>query len=252
VASPLLTVTKSGNGTGNITSDPTGIDCGLDCTEEYLEGQTITLTAAAEKDSVFGGWTVGGCSGTGTCVITMSGNVIVTAKFNGPLSVNEGTIGTQITITGSNFGMKKGKVLIGAATTKILGWSDISITCEIKKPLISGPYNVVVQPKEPKGVAPITYSGAFTMMEPEILSVPPISGSPGEEVELSGNYFGINKGKVYVGGKKCKMRLWTMDAGTGESHITFVVPKNMASGDYDLTVINKVGSDTVGSGFTIP
>ena len=48
------------------------------------------------------------------------------------LSVTEGSIGTEITITGSGFGDKKGKVLIGdvvtkqAVATKIAkyGWTD--------------------------------------------------------------------------------------------------------------------------------
>ena len=34
--------------------------------------------------------------------------------------------------------------------------------------------------------------------------------------------------------------------------IQFVVLKKLASGTYDVTVINKVGSDTLTSGFTIP
>ena len=251
--SPMLTVTKSGNGTGRIASDPVGIDCGTDCIEPYPGGQSVNLEAAADPGSIFGGWSGGGCSGPGMCVVTMNTNTTINGTFNllGSLSVNEGTIGTQITIPSSGFGMKKGKVLIGDATTKILSWSGSAITFEVKKPLQPGLYDVVVQPKEPKGVAPITYSEAFTMMEPEILSVPPILGLPGEEIELPGSYFGIKRGKVYLSGKNCKIRLWIMDAGTGESHITFVVPKNMALGDYDITVTNKVGSDTFVAGFTV-
>src|SRR5581483_2325947 len=30
-----LTVTKAGNGSGTVTSNPTGISCGADCTESY-------------------------------------------------------------------------------------------------------------------------------------------------------------------------------------------------------------------------
>jgi hypothetical protein len=75
------------------------------------------------------------------------------------IDANQGTIGTQITITDSGFGSKKGKVLIGGFATKIAkdGWGETRITCEIKKPLPPGPYDIIVKPKEPKDAAPITY-----------------------------------------------------------------------------------------------
>lgn len=57
----------------------------------------------------------------------------------------EGTIGTVITIDGSNFGDKKGKVLIGEVAAKIAkdGWTDAFITCEIKKPMATGQHDTV-------------------------------------------------------------------------------------------------------------
>ena len=42
-----LTVTKSGNGTGGVTSKPAGIDCGSTCTRRS-PGTSITLTAAPD------------------------------------------------------------------------------------------------------------------------------------------------------------------------------------------------------------
>src|SRR5215217_1128508 len=41
-----LSVTKDGAGTGTVTSDPTGINCGTDCSESYVQGTSVTLTAA--------------------------------------------------------------------------------------------------------------------------------------------------------------------------------------------------------------
>ena len=252
--SHLLTVGTDGDGTGKITSNPAGIDCGSDCTQAFDTGTVVTLTAQADPGSVFGGWTGGGCSGTESCTVSTILDVTVTATFDlsGPLSVTKGTIGTQITITDSGFGMKKGKVRIGDAATKVLSWGDTSITVEIKKPLPPGLYTLVAHRKEPKGAAPITYQGAFTMRAPQVLSVTPKSGSPGEERQISGNYFGIKKGKVYLSGTKCKIRSWTMDPARGGSNVTFIVPKNVAPGDHDVTLTNKVGSHTLASGFTVP
>lgn len=80
-----LTVTGKGNGDGNVTSDPAGID--LDLAANTLEldvGTTVTLTATAAVGSQFGGWDGGGCSGTGTCVLTLTADVEVFADFFDP------------------------------------------------------------------------------------------------------------------------------------------------------------------------
>jgi hypothetical protein len=76
-----LTVATAGNGVGNVTSTPAGISCGSDCTETYTAGTVVTLTAAPNAQSTFGGWSGAGCSGTATCVVTMSQAQSVTATF---------------------------------------------------------------------------------------------------------------------------------------------------------------------------
>jgi hypothetical protein len=78
VAYPL-TVIKDGAGTGTVTSDPAGIDCGSTCSAGM--GGVVTLTATPDTMSSFTGWTGEGCSGTGTCVVTMDAAKTVTATF---------------------------------------------------------------------------------------------------------------------------------------------------------------------------
>jgi Protein of unknown function (DUF1566)/Divergent InlB B-repeat domain len=75
-----LTVTRAGTGTGSVSSSPAGITCGADCTEVYNHGTTITLTAAPDGNSVFSGWS-GGCTGTGTCIVSLTAATTVTATF---------------------------------------------------------------------------------------------------------------------------------------------------------------------------
>ena len=77
-----LSVSREGAGSGTVTSSPGGIDCGSDCSEAYDSGTQVTLTAVAGEDSDFVGWSGGGCSGTGTCVVTMSQARTVTAAFS--------------------------------------------------------------------------------------------------------------------------------------------------------------------------
>jgi streptogramin lyase len=77
-----LKVSKTGTGTGTVTSSPPGISCGGDCEESYWEGKEVELTAAASEGSKFVGWSGSGCSGTGVCKVTMSSAKEVEAKFD--------------------------------------------------------------------------------------------------------------------------------------------------------------------------
>ena len=61
-----VTVNKNGTGTGIVTANPAGINCGGDCTETYLGGTTVALTATADAGSVFISWNGGGCAGAGS------------------------------------------------------------------------------------------------------------------------------------------------------------------------------------------
>ncbi len=77
-----LTVSKAGNGTGTVTSNPTGINCGATCATQVDYGGMVTLTASAAAGSAFAGWSGGGCAGNGTCVVTVTAAATVTATFN--------------------------------------------------------------------------------------------------------------------------------------------------------------------------
>jgi hypothetical protein len=75
-----LTVTKSGTGTGGITSNPGGINCGATCSANFAQGSTVSLTATPDAASSFTGWS-GTCSGTGACSVTMDAAKSVTVTF---------------------------------------------------------------------------------------------------------------------------------------------------------------------------
>ena len=80
-----LNIVENGTGSGVVDSIPTGINCGADCSEEYHDGTIVTLTANPDPGFIFSGWSGGGCSGTGTCQITMDADNTVTATFIDPL-----------------------------------------------------------------------------------------------------------------------------------------------------------------------
>ena len=98
----LLTVAKSGTGTGTVTSSPAGIACGTTCSASFDYNQLVTLSAAADTGSTFTGWSGEGCSGTGTCQVTMTQARSVTAAFAivcAPVTLSNQTITTTQTYT---------------------------------------------------------------------------------------------------------------------------------------------------------
>jgi len=112
-----LTVLKSGTGSGAVTSSPAGIDCGSDCSESYNQGTSVTLTATPASGSTFGGWSGGGCSGTGTCVVIMNADIAVTAAFSArPPAIS-------ISPTSLDFGI----VAVGKKITKTLKITNIGL-----------------------------------------------------------------------------------------------------------------------------
>lgn len=95
----ILTVVKTGNGTGAVTSSPSGIDCRKDCAQEYEEGKAVTLTAHPDSESELAGWT--GCQSEfeGKCSVTMSTAKEVTANL-----VSTSTPKFELTVTKTGTG----------------------------------------------------------------------------------------------------------------------------------------------------
>lgn len=84
VSNPVnLTISKTGTGSGTVTSAPAGINCGATCSRDFSSGTSVTLTAAATPGGYdrFLGWSGGGCSGTEPCTLTLSDAAQVGAEF---------------------------------------------------------------------------------------------------------------------------------------------------------------------------
>jgi Tfp pilus assembly protein PilV len=100
-----VNVSKQGNGSGLVVSSPSGINCGASCSGSFSSGSSVALTATPDTGSSFTGWS-GGCSGTSTCIITLTANTNVTASFVGssstyPLAVTKAGTGSG-TVTSSD------------------------------------------------------------------------------------------------------------------------------------------------------
>lgn len=75
-----LEIKKSGNGSGSVTASPEGSNCGPDCFT-YKNYTNVSLTAKADSDSYFAGWSGGRCAGTSSCSVFMQGPTVISAEF---------------------------------------------------------------------------------------------------------------------------------------------------------------------------
>ncbi|MBI5192260.1 MAG: hypothetical protein HZA08_02325 [Nitrospirae bacterium] len=96
-----LEVTKSGVGTGTVTSDIPGINCGASCLAIFDAGAVVTLTATPDAGYYFAGW-----SGNADCIdgiVTMDAAKTCTAEFTdtasivGAIIISSGNVWTKTT-----------------------------------------------------------------------------------------------------------------------------------------------------------
>lgn len=87
-ANQSITIALAGDGTGTVTSAPSGINCGTTCTATIFSNTAITLTATPAAGYTFTGWSGGGCTGSTPCKITgasTTGTQTITATFSATL-----------------------------------------------------------------------------------------------------------------------------------------------------------------------
>lgn len=88
----LVNLSQSGTGTGSVGFSP-GTNCSTTCSQRFVSGVNVVLTATPNADSFFAGWE-GACTGTGSCTLTMDGNKEATAVFMKKMSLSYGRFGS--------------------------------------------------------------------------------------------------------------------------------------------------------------
>ncbi len=152
--SHALDVSRTGAGTGSVTSIPVGIDCGATCSASFVHGTVVTLTATADPGFELAAWS-GACSGTGTCVVTMDQARTVGAEF----AVE--SVSPQVAALATAGGASNG-VLDGCATVR----ADVrSLSVTFDEPVVatgSGDPASVTNPANYRLVSPAPGAGFET------------------------------------------------------------------------------------------
>lgn len=135
-----LSVTKTGGGTGTVTSSPAGISCGSACTSAFDIATNVTLSAQPAAGSTFTGWS-GACTGTGGCVVNLSSAKSVTADFFIPtISLNKALDNTELALSTSGnasfFGQTLNSTTGGSAAQagKVLDSQSSTLTATVTGP----------------------------------------------------------------------------------------------------------------------
>jgi hypothetical protein len=78
---PQLSLTLEGDGHGQVTSNPAGIDCGALCSAWLEVDSTVTLIATPAEDSEFAGWGMACVGSESSCELDVEVDTRVNARF---------------------------------------------------------------------------------------------------------------------------------------------------------------------------
>jgi M6 family metalloprotease-like protein len=121
-ATRLVMLTKTGSGTGGVTSSPAGLSCAGGCPSalvSFASNTAVTLVAQADSGSTFAGWS-GACTGTGACTIAAgTGTANITASFNA--SGGSGTVTALLltNVSGATGSLQTYSVAVPAGATNL-------------------------------------------------------------------------------------------------------------------------------------
>jgi RHS repeat-associated protein len=197
-------------------------------------GASVTITMA---QTVYMGLAVSGTTANFDNVSVTLG----TTPFVSGVSPLVGTIGTPVTVTGSNFGSTQGTSTVsfnGTVASSITSWGSSQIVAAVPNgtPVGTGPVKVAVN----SVTSPTTSASMFTTLNPVISSLLPPAGPVGGTLVINGSGFGASQnGTVTIKGinaeitNTCTQLPWY--ACWSDTQIQVWIPPNATSGNVIVT-----------------
>jgi RHS repeat-associated protein len=155
---------------------------------------------------------------------------------------NTGTVGTQITVTGSGFHATRGSGSLSYSNgqqVQIVSWTDTQIVGTVTSAAGSGTLSVFQNSSSNSDVR-------FNLINPVITSLSPTLGPVGTQVTIGGSGFGATQGSstVRFGGANPAVVSWS------DSQIVVSVPANAATSAVSLLVSGIASNQNLF--FTVP
>ncbi len=109
------------------------------------------------------------------------------------ISPGSGLPGTVVTVHGSNLGADSSSIAFNGASASVINWSPTAIQAVVPSGATTGP--VIVSAYSPTNYVGIPTNAVnfTTVVGPSILSLSPVSGSPGSIVTISGENLGASQ-----------------------------------------------------------
>src|SRR6266480_2469334 len=194
-----------------------------------------SVTATVPTGATSGNVVVTAAGGVASAGVTFT--VVPTPSITN-LSATSGAVGTQVTITGTNFGVSQGTSTVtfnGTAATPT-SWSATSVAVPVPSGATTG--NVVVS------VSGVSSNGISFTVLPGISGLSPTTGAVGAAVTITGTNFGSSQGSssVTFNGAPTTPTSWSSFA------IGAPVPSGATTGNVVVTV---AGAASSGVNFTV-
>ena len=185
---------------------------------------------------------------TGPVIVTENGSASNSLMFTvkvtpsiTSISPASATVGTELTITGSNFGDSQDATTVTFSSSVYpfyqsvtpLSWTETSMTVTVPSTAATG--NILVQVGA-TGSNPLSFTLIPT---PNVISLTSPSGEPGTSVGINGSNFGSTQGSstVSFNGVPASVTSWS------STYIVAIAPSNVTSGP--VTVLeNSISSNT--------
>lgn len=161
---------------------------------------------------------------------------------------DQGTLGSELTLTGTGFGESRGRVTLVDPDKKkdpplaVLSWSDTVIEVRVRRVPAAGPATLEVHPKDGDIAA-----AAFTVLLPAITGFDKTIATPKEKVVITVQDVGNRRPRVDVGWKKVPVvKVKAIEGAPNDREITIRIPRRkLADGTWNVIVSNGAGQDVV-------
>jgi len=157
----------------------------------------------------------------------LPGEFSVVAPTITSVSPTSGLPGTQFTISGTNFPTNFSPTLmIGSTTVSYYNMYNNTISAYIPSTMAAGTYDVTLK----AGPNTVTAPQKFTVIAPSVSSFSPASGSPGREINITGNFMSGSSYNVYFGST------YTSGTATSSTNLKTTVPGYINPGNVKIAV----------------
>ena len=237
VAPQIVSVTPNSGGPGTIVQIQ-GRSFGNVQAGSLLSYSGVNVVPNSWSDTMIVATIPSNATSDGSFVITVNGNVsnpstvfTISSPAISFISPSTGNPGSQVIITGSNFGTQtaESSVKFNGQTATIISWVTTQITCTVPNNLTTpGAVSVVVY----TNISRPSNTFSFTISVPTITAITPTTDNVGATVTINGSGFGATQttSTVTVNGNQATIVFWS------DTFIQVRIPTGVTAGSNNVIV----------------